>query len=288
MGFTAATRAGSSPLTRGKPRIITGRTYVMRLIPAHAGKTLRNVFDGWDAEAHPRSRGENELTDYVGDADNGSSPLTRGKPTPINGHVVVGWLIPAHAGKTGLRTRRASVAQAHPRSRGENLYSPVSQEMCRGSSPLTRGKLGGRDCHFVCSRLIPAHAGKTRAGIGVPVPTRAHPRSRGENLIDAHVRRGNHGSSPLTRGKPAGHPASVQDARLIPAHAGKTSRRDARGASSPAHPRSRGENLQALDPSERAWGSSPLTRGKPPRERGMTCSTGLIPAHAGKTIAFAA
>ena len=276
---------GSSPLTRGKPRIITGRTYVMRLIPAHAGKTLRNVFDGWDAEAHPRSRGENELTDYVGDADNGSSPLTRGKPTPINGHVVVGWLIPAHAGKTGLRTRRASVAQAHPRSRGENLYSPVSQEMCRGSSPLTRGKRDGGVVDGDEAGLIPAHAGKTWRQ---RLPFRllpAHPRSRGENSCGDWSPSTHAGSSPLTRGKPAGHPASVQDARLIPAHAGKTSTRRTRTSAPAAHPRSRGENtVHKCNISDKA-GSSPLTRGKRhPRALDRTPGR-LIPAHAGKTRA---
>ena len=50
-------------------------------------------------------------------------------------------------------------------------------------------------------RLIPAHAGKTpptRSGRG---PSRAHPRSRGENGPDAPLGVLRAGSSPLTRGK---------------------------------------------------------------------------------------
>ena len=50
--------------------------------------------------AHPRSRGEN-IMDLLGDAaDNGSSPLTRGKQFGGDGGRRVGGLIPAHAGKT--------------------------------------------------------------------------------------------------------------------------------------------------------------------------------------------
>ena len=53
--------------------------------------------------------------------------------------------------------------------------------MIRGSSPLTRGKLLGRDLLVVCHRLIPAHAGKTRWQLWESRSAVAHPRSRGEN-----------------------------------------------------------------------------------------------------------
>ena len=71
---------GSSPLTRGKP-VAFGRVDAREgLIPAHAGKTIR---------------------DYLGDfAADGSSPLTRGKLTGRRDVFLRGRLIPAHAGKT--------------------------------------------------------------------------------------------------------------------------------------------------------------------------------------------
>ena len=71
---------------------------------------------------------------------------------------------------------------------------------------------------------------------------RAHPRSRGENIYDMGWGYRERGSSPLTRGKPRVERDLQHVRRLIPAHAGKTSR--AQAASSPfgAHPRSRGEN----------------------------------------------
>ena len=57
-----------------------------------------------------------------------------------------------------------------------------------GSSPLTRGKRLPKVRDFLRRRLIPAHAGKTRASEGPRIRPRAHPRSRGENrdTVKAH------------------------------------------------------------------------------------------------------
>ena len=51
----------------------------LRLIPAHAGKTPGTTFWYHFPAAHPRSRGENEITDLQAQITDGSSPLTRGK-----------------------------------------------------------------------------------------------------------------------------------------------------------------------------------------------------------------
>ena len=50
-----------------------------------------------------------------------------------------------------------------------------------------------------------------------------------------------------------------------------------------AHPRSRGENLEALRSGMTLRGSSPLTRGKRMRSLPSARLSRLIPAHAGKT-----
>ena len=71
--------------------------------------------------------------------------------------------------------------------------------------------------------------------------------------------------------------------RLIPAHAGKTQASTPKPLSSAAHPRSRGENINARVAACCASGSSPLTRGKPTRRSPDGRSRRLIPAHAGKT-----
>ena len=70
---------GSSPLTRGKPHRTVGRPGPPGLIPAHAGKTVSGLDTHRQAEAHPRSRGENDLSAVTDEHLLGSSPLTRGK-----------------------------------------------------------------------------------------------------------------------------------------------------------------------------------------------------------------
>ena len=51
--------SGSSPLTRGKRQDSRTATRRRGLIPAHAGKTVREATPNAPARAHPRSRGEN-------------------------------------------------------------------------------------------------------------------------------------------------------------------------------------------------------------------------------------
>ena len=196
-------------------------------------------------------------------SDEGSSPLTRGKPRSERRGYRQGGLIPAHAGKTTMLAAPMYLVGAHPRSRGENVACLSVARTRVGSSPLTRGKLRNQETQRVGGGLIPAHAGKT-----LPAALRlqnlwAHPRSRGENVVGGVMGSPHSGSSPLTRGKLVQDNPSSADARLIPAHAGKT------GACSPAppgpraHPRSRGENISStLRTSPPGW---------------------LIPAHAGKT-----
>ena len=179
---------------------------------------------------------------------------------------------------------RSICSTAHPRSRGENTADDALTAQPAGSSPLTRGKQGWRPQVYVNRRLIPAHAGKTDFADLMHQVSQAHPRSRGENLINAHVRRSNHGSSPLTRGKLAVVSEGHGRRRLIPAHAGKTCPGPHVAAGSRAHPRSRGENSRILPAKLGCRGSSPLTRGKPPRVLAYPHCDGLIPAHAGKTL----
>ena len=160
-----------------------------------------------------------------------------------------------------MRGRRP-VRAAHPRSRGENVGESGGNFFGGGSSPLTRGKppafsAGGRP-----PRLIPAHAGKTHCQTVRFPPTKAHPRSRGENTTAALIGTLAPGSSPLTRGKPVFRQAVTKPLGLIPAHAGKTRKWCRCRSRAGAHPRSRGENGEKVGVHEWGSGSSPLTRGK--------------------------
>ena len=160
-------RAGSSPLTRGKPARLSRHASAQRLIPAHAGKTVLSSFPAGHRWAHPRSRGENFLEEVQDRARVGSSPLTRGKHPHIDRRSREGGLIPAHAGKTPLRRHYRHQEGAHPRSRGENSNTCRQSGAVMGSSPLTRGKHQHRRHQHPGNGLIPAHAGKTGAGGGV-------------------------------------------------------------------------------------------------------------------------
>ena len=172
----------------------------------------------------------------------GSSPLTRGKRCRRTQAACREGLIPAHAGKTGAGRRPHPGGQAHPRSRGENLTGRQGLGKSWGSSPLTRGKPRPVVLARIRAGLIPAHAGKTCFWSCLRAASRAHPRSRGENLVRPGRRPAHAGSSPLTRGKrPSGCPRPCLRG-LIPAHAGKTGEAVERRACSEAHPRSRGEN----------------------------------------------
>ena len=195
----------------------------------------------------------------------GSSPLTRGKLPNLTIPSLTNRLIPAHAGKTPGRLGGPWSVRAHPRSRGENPPMLFDGLKSLGSSPLTRGKRPGLAWAGLGWGLIPAHAGKTGKLDDTKHALTAHPRSRGENgqpIVDLII---NVGSSPLTRGKPRGQRQSTGGAW--------------------AHPRSRGENRWAVDTLGPTGGSSPLTRGKPQTGDQDDDQAGLIPAHAGKTVA---
>ena len=152
-----------------------------------------------------------------------------------------------------------------------------------GSSPLTRGKPPIGRARRRRPGLIPAHAGKTTQRPCPLTRSTAHPRSRGENLIPGCLIAPGAGSSPLTRGKQSIRSLKPPMRGLIPAHAGKTMKRNRRTSAYRAHPRSRGENHGGRSWVLRSPGSSPLTRGKHRRARPRGRRLGLIPAHAGKT-----
>ena len=192
-------------------------------------------------------------------------------------------LIPAHAGKTRNGASPASPAWAHPRLRGENALAVRVAVGDEGSSPLTRGKRHNDRRHAPRRGLIPAHAGKTSTMCPASFPTRAHPRSRGENQRQWITQTIAAGSSPLTRGKPASANGRSRPPGLIPAHAGKTAVMEGDAVIDRAHPRSRGENDCCHGDVYAGRGSSPLTRGKRRIADASFRRSGLIPAHAGKT-----
>ena len=112
----------------------------------------------------------------------------------------------------------------------------------------------------------------------------AHPRACGENICHLFASLFNVGSSPRMRGKPVQRLSRRSGPGLIPAHAGKTTRKPLHSASHRAHPRACGENRGPDLLHQVEDGSSPRMRGKPLPTSANFEATGLIPAHAGKTL----
>ena len=156
------------------------------------------------------------------------------------------------------------------------LYSP-------GSSPHTRG-LRVRNMRTTISMgIIPAHAGFTPFPRGEGGKLRDHPRTRGVYGI-RNCRTGTlMGSSPHTRGLLRKLSPDNSVDRIIPAHAGFTSRTFPERFLDEDHPRTRGVYVSRSGVHAGGVGSSPHTRGLHGGQHGETLAERIIPAHAGFT-----
>ena len=217
-------------------------------------------------------------------ASPGSSPHTRGALGP-EGHGLSGvGIIPAYAGSTSERRRTMPFGRDHPRIRGEHSNRPVKAPLAPGSSPHTRGaQRRVLDCEKR-HRIIPAYAGSTFGHPRYDGGPRDHPRIRGEHRLELTRWHDAVGSSPHTRGAPCEQPRIPQNSRIIPAYAGSTPPRGERTRRKSDHPRIRGEHLQSRMRASGQPGSSPHTRGAPPRLEHGLGDRGIIPAYAGSTV----
>ena len=116
---------GSPPLTR--ERLSCQRTVelVMRITPAHAGKTLVLLHAYILFQDHPRSRGKDKAPNIAGTIAAGSPPLTRERHCFKSFLSCFDGITPAHAGKTADIQTNILLFWDHPRSRGKDLV-PVS------------------------------------------------------------------------------------------------------------------------------------------------------------------
>ena len=177
----AALGGGSSPRVRGTRPSANMIGLYYRFIPAGAGNTSEREHDRPILPVHPRGCGEHsaaprcassaavhprgcgEHDDMTGNwrRINGSSPRVRGTPHRECAERRVSRFIPAGAGNTSQRVRRASREPVHPRGCGEHLgqFSEVFDYY--GSSPRVRGtRLSSRKMRRI-PRFIPAGAGNT-------------------------------------------------------------------------------------------------------------------------------
>ena len=176
-----------------------------RLIPACAGKTLREQPSTCILRAHPRVCGENKGSGLGKLVVRGSSPRVRGKRYARVSTEDQDRLIPACAGKTNNELHTERINRAHPRVCGENSVERIPLGCPLGSSPRVRGKRGLPRPRRMVEGLIPACAGKTPINRHTSARARAHPRVCGENRPCIELSRDLNGSSPRVRGKHRSH-----------------------------------------------------------------------------------
>ncbi len=207
---------------RGKHGRIPRRHRRHRIIPAHAGQTVRARQIVGHVTDHPRACGANPETIRGRRRPGGSSPRMRGKRRASSAPTPRGRIIPAHAGQTESAEARLSWNTDHPRACGANEGGVRSSIALSGSSPRMRGKPSISQRIYSRNRIIPAHAGQTASSTFCEVPSSDHPRACGANSRSGNPHRYAAGSSPRMRGKLGNVPEKCFLFRIIPAHAGQT------------------------------------------------------------------
>ena len=280
-------QTGSSPRMRGKLGADAGSTELDRIIPAHAGQTCSRGAKARPTPDHPRACGANDSLYHRLDFAHGSSPRMRGKPTPVCGTSLSKRIIPAHAGQTAVDAANRLGRTDHPRACGANDVAIPRTLAKSGSSPRMRGKLARDTEHIGGIRIIPAHAGQTCFAEYSFCRSADHPRACGANAEAIAQAAAEDGSSPRMRGKLVIIVPINAAQRIIPAHAGQTTRVDELISPVSNHPRACGANLLGQITSHVTLGSSPRMRGKPNRSINNTAAQRIIPAHAGQTLSVA-
>ena len=135
---------------------------------------------------------------------------------------------------------------------------------------------------FRCSRITPAHAGKSRLAGKVLPARRDHPRARGEKAGCLWLGRVREGSPPHTRGKEVHLVRHIDCHGITPAHAGKSRCWWPRSGRRWDHPRACGEKGKAAKKKFASSGSPPRVRGKALSQPGVIAAWGITPARAGK------
>ena len=153
--------SGSSPRMRGTPGGVKLVTCRYRIIPAHAGNSLRAPVASASGSDHPRACGELDWPGAQDLADTGSSPRMRGTQRGSMPRSVLHRIIPAHAGNSRRSRGETGSRPDHPRACGELSASTSSIDSFTGSSPRMRGTRSSRSHARSKGRIIPAHAGNS-------------------------------------------------------------------------------------------------------------------------------
>ena len=199
-----------------------------------------------------------------------------------------------------------SIAEVHPRERGESAGRSNPSNLRGGPSPRARGIPPRRPRPCRGTGSIPASAGNPVIHIAQQCLVGVHPRERGESRRAGGRRTPAAGPSPRARGIRACRSCALSLSRSIPASAGNPSSRLRSAYSGRVHPRERGESLyvfradvpvagpsprargirQGLHAGEDRQGSIPASAGNPPQSRGRLLLGGVHPRERGESSGF--
>ena len=155
-------RFGSSPHGRGTAECAGHARRGWRFIPAWAGNSWQNSATILEKTVHPRMGGEQKPNVGRESPSDGSSPHGRGTVEDMNTARCCDRFIPAWAGNSSRRYRKAARMPVHPRMGGEQDRPKVQKPRTVGSSPHGRGT-ERRPCDSGCPlRFIPAWAGTSQ------------------------------------------------------------------------------------------------------------------------------
>ena len=197
----AASRSGTSPRVRGKPRHPRLPRRPERYIPACAGEAGFICARPSAGKVHPRVCGGSGFKIAASIGDPGTSPRVRGKRDFYGERYPSLGYIPACAGEASPRAAGPPCPRVHPRVCGGSRAANLASERWCGTSPRVRGKRPMTGADGAPERYIPACAGEAQICIGGTSGISVHPRVCGGSPGTAPRTRPVPGTSPRVRGK---------------------------------------------------------------------------------------
>ena len=153
----------------------------------------------------------------------GSPPRGQGKVGSTSAKTVGNRITPAWAGKSIVLIIEPKVIEDHPRVGGEKMSVWVLVRLWAGSPPRGRGKVRCVPLPHDQAGITPAWAGKSLQRSQTMKIFRDHPRVGGEkSFIHSWLSVGT-GSPPRGRGKAQMDLSNLEQLRITPAWAGKSS-----------------------------------------------------------------
>ena len=181
---------GSPPRGRGKVLQRGMKQTELRITPAWAGKSYKNLFSAAMKKDHPRVGGEKFIVHVKPFFAVGSPPRGRGKAGSARCASGGDRITPAWAGKSTGGTDAGKQTQDHPRVGGEKTTLGCERQARTGSPPRGRGKARTLSRSAARPGITPAWAGKSRTYTASCQFWEDHPRVGGEKRAAAAVTRG--------------------------------------------------------------------------------------------------